>query len=664
MAAERKVGISIILKDKMTDTLVKAREAASKLHKKALEVDEAFKKAAKGVAAFGVAATAAAAGAFLLTKKVATTGDLMIKQAQRLNVSTDAFQKLDHAMQISGTSMNAQRGALTRFTRSARDAANGVKVAEEAFERLGVSVKNQDDSFKQTDELLMEMSDRFSEMPGSVEKTALMMDLFGRSGAQLAQFLSVGSDGLQKLGDDAERLGGVMKEEAARKSESFIDALTRMNLAAEGVNRNLGERMQPMFTRVMEAVALAIVHMRKAFSPVLDDFTTFAKSGAELVVPVLVWIGKGFIGLGTVVIGAWKGIQIAINTGLGDILEDVNTAIKILNKIPGVNIEAFHNVFKDTAAEVQKELLDVVEVANAGITSLEKIGDAVVGVAVSMGRGEEAIEKARDKIQTLGDATTQLTDAELAAIAALKKSRALRKKTAEEAVERLKNEQEEYRLKMLIQMTNELAEAEEKREKAADERLKKAKKAAEDQVERMAAAGRAVGNAFMSGFEAAEEGQSRFLQGLKSTAHEAINMGLDVMEESVINYAKTAAAGAASSVAGVPVIGPALAAAAASAMFALVRGFIGMGFKGMAEGGFVTGGVPNRDSVPTMLMPGEYVMSKREVAESPRGGGPGAAPVFNIELSSSLPPSRAEMKKFVRQNIVPALRELRAQGMY
>ena len=91
-----------------------------------------------------------------------------------------------------------------------------------------------------------------------------------------------------------------------------------------------------------------------------------------------------------------------------------------------------------------------------------------------------------------------------------------------------------------------------------------------------------------------------------------------------------------------------------------------MGFKGMAEGGLVTGGVANRDSVPAMLMPGEFVLTKNQT-ESLRqggGGGLGGPPVVNIELSSSLPPSRAEMKKYVRQNIVPALRELRAQGMF
>ena len=85
---------------------------------------------------------------------------------------------------------------------------------------------------------------------------------------------------------------------------------------------------------------------------------------------------------------------------------------------------------------------------------------------------------------------------------------------------------------------------------------------------------------------------------------------------------------------------------------------------GMAEGGFVTGGTANRDSVPRMLMPGEYVMSKREVANGQPDGIRGGGQTVNVSISSSLPANRAEMKKYVRQNIVPALNELKAQGMY
>ena len=182
----------------------------------------------------------------------------------------------------------------------------------------------------------------------------------------------------------------------------------------------------------------------------------------------------------------------------------------------------------------------------------------------------------------------------------------------------------------------------------------------------MVNAGVSVGEAFVDGFKDAEEGTDKFGAGMKSLAQETIMSALDMMQARITAYAAEGAAAAAAGTAGIPIIGPVLAAAAGAAMFGLIKGFISYGMSeipGMADGGYVTGGSANRDSVPRMLMPGEYVMSKKEVAESRSDVGGGGSTVFNIELNSSIPPSRAEMKKFVRQNLVPALNELKAQGM-
>ena len=86
--------------------------------------------------------------------------------------------------------------------------------------------------------------------------------------------------------------------------------------------------------------------------------------------------------------------------------------------------------------------------------------------------------------------------------------------------------------------------------------------------------------------------------------------------------------------------------------------------EGFAQGGLVTGGVAGRDSVPAMLMPGEFVLTK-EQTDSLRKGNASLVGGSNvtIELTSQIPPTRAEMKKVVRQNVVPVLRELRVQGM-
>lgn len=661
-AAERKVGISIILKDKMSSALKKADKQAKKLRESGDEIAKSFKKAAKPFAILAAAAGAVGAATFVLTKKVSEFGDMMIKNAQRLNLSTDAFQKFDHAMQLSGTSMDANRGALTRFARTARDAVNGVKIAEEAFTRLDISVRNNDGSFKGTEELIMEVSDAFSGMPSTIEKTALMMDLFGRSGADMAQFLSLGSKGLKEVGDDAQRLGGIMSESAAKQSEKFIDALARLDLAFAGLTRDVGGHFQPMFTKAMESAANSIVSLRRAFEPVYRDFMKNTKQVGKVLIPVFGFMGKAVIGFGTVVILTWKSILLTINRAVSGIIQINNKMIEALNMIPGVQIEPLADTFKEVGNDIEGEMLNIIDASAATMGALDNMTEAVSNVNTKIYTTADAVDASREAAGKLSTVSKELTDEE---IAAQEKILAQRKKN-EELITDVMKQGADARLEYQIMITNKMAEDRNRAIEQEKERIQDLREEYRSMAEEAVVIGSAIGNAFEDGFMNAEEGQNRFAEGFKSAGEEATMQTLDWMQKRVTAYAAEAAAGAASSQASIPVIGPALAAAAAAATFAMVKGFVRLGFSKMAEGGLVTGGVQGRDSVPTLLQPGEFVLTKKQTDSLRQGGGGGfgGSPTVNIELSSSLPPSRAEMKKYVRQNIVPALRELRMQGMF
>ena len=171
--------------------------------------------------------------------------------------------------------------------------------------------------------------------------------------------------------------------------------------------------------------------------------------------------------------------------------------------------------------------------------------------------------------------------------------------------------------------------------------------------------GTRFGEALVAGFESAEEGQSKYMASFRAAHGELMMMSLEFMRNEVMNAAMAAAAKAASASA---LFGPLAAGAAAAVMFALVKSQMGK-FQGMADGGIVTGGTPGRDSVPTMLMPGEMVLSVDDVDRIRQGGGLGGQNV-TIVLNSSMPQNKAEVKKFLRQNVVPALRDLKAQRMF
>lgn len=134
--------------------------------------------------------------------------------------------------------------------------------------------------------------------------------------------------------------------------------------------------------------------------------------------------------------------------------------------------------------------------------------------------------------------------------------------------------------------------------------------------------------------------------------------------------AARAAIGAASSQASIPIVGPGLATAAAIAMLSFLKGFISS-VMGAKEGGFITGGIQRKDSVPIMLQPGEYVMPLDEVkgmqkfAAQMGGGlspGGGNRSQINISFNSTLPATRTQAKEIMRRDILPLIRSLEAGG--
>jgi hypothetical protein len=193
-------------------------------------------------------------------------------------------------------------------------------------------------------------------------------------------------------------------------------------------------------------------------------------------------------------------------------------------------------------------------------------------------------------------------------------------------------------------------------------------------MEATSEAATSVGQTFGENLAGVVAGQVKVEEGFKSMAKSAVDSVLAAVEKIVVARAVEAASGAASSQSSIPYIGPILAVAAATAMFAFVRGLLSF----MATGGVVRGGISGRDSVPAMLMPGEIVLNTGEasmfrrlahsmsqprpggnapgirgfagggmVTSSSSAGGGGINITFAPQVSTLRPPSNVERRRLL-----------------
>jgi hypothetical protein len=179
-------------------------------------------------AAFGTVAVAAAASAAAFLKTTIDTADGMGKLAQKTGVGVEALSALKYAASLSDVSVDALSTGLKHLNKSIDD-------NDPAFKRLGIDLVDATGKAKSTEQVLREVADRFSTMKDGAGKTALAMDLLGKSGSDLIPLINGGSKALDEFTMQAQRAGVVITDEVAKAAEDFNDNVTKLTTSLQGM---------------------------------------------------------------------------------------------------------------------------------------------------------------------------------------------------------------------------------------------------------------------------------------------------------------------------------------------------------------------------------------------------------------------------------------------
>ncbi|WP_373047178.1 hypothetical protein [Vulgatibacter sp.] len=178
--------------------------------------------------------------------------DALGKMATRTGASVEALSALQHAANLSDASIDDVGRGLGMLSQKMVDAINGSTEAARGFQQLGIEFKNADGSMRNSDEVLMDLADRFKGMPDGAAKAGLAMKLFGEAGTKLIPMLNNGRDGLDALKKEAEDLGLVIGNDTARRSEAFNDNMSRLSDVLKGVANTIIEVALPYLLEITD----------------------------------------------------------------------------------------------------------------------------------------------------------------------------------------------------------------------------------------------------------------------------------------------------------------------------------------------------------------------------------------------------------------------------
>jgi len=153
-----------------------------------------------------------------MAKKAIDSADNFQKMSQRVGVSTETLSRMGFAAELGGTNLETVEKGLGRLAGVVLDADDGLATYTRTFDRLGISFRDGSGELKKTDQILLDVADKFSQMEDGTEKTALAMDLFGKAGKDLIPVLNEGRDGLQAMFEESDALGRTIGTDTAESA--------------------------------------------------------------------------------------------------------------------------------------------------------------------------------------------------------------------------------------------------------------------------------------------------------------------------------------------------------------------------------------------------------------------------------------------------------------
>ena len=152
---------------------------------------------------------------------------------------------------------------------------------DKAIQKAGIHFHDAQGNVRPFNQILGETADIFKKMPDGPEKTALALNLFGRSGKQLIPLLNQGAEGLKHFDEEAKKLGLSLSGSQLAAISKYKFAQRDLSATIEGLQVQLGLKVIPAltgFVHVLTQVTQAISHVPTGVLTAIGVFGAFVAS--------------------------------------------------------------------------------------------------------------------------------------------------------------------------------------------------------------------------------------------------------------------------------------------------------------------------------------------------------------------------------------------------
>lgn len=189
-------------------------------------------------------------------KNIIDTADAMGEQAQKLALSSEAWSKYTYIAKFAGVEVSTLEAGFSKLIANVNDFnRDGGGGAAKAFAELGISASFAKENFTSTEKTFNSIILKLQNMDDGYKKTALMQEIFGKGAGDLVRYAALGSDGIERLGKQAEITGNIISQDFANNAGELNDGLDTLGSLATGVGNKIMTDFTPALVKASRAVS-------------------------------------------------------------------------------------------------------------------------------------------------------------------------------------------------------------------------------------------------------------------------------------------------------------------------------------------------------------------------------------------------------------------------
>jgi len=320
------------------------------------------------------------------------------KLATQMGITTERASVMMVAMRHLGIDSET-------VTLAAGKMAKQIATNSDAYEKLGVKVKDANGQYRPTLEIMGEVNAKLKEIKNPIEQNIAGTEIYGKSWNDVRGTLKLTTEEIKAAEQKTKDLGLVVGEEGVANTKKYKESINDMKLVITSLEVQAGNALLPAFVKLGGWMSSQAPAAGKVMAMVLESIEELMSSCSELVMDLWNDIRDGF-------------------TAIGDLISEVMggetpTALEFFGNCLKV-IEIIVLAFKVTVQEVIQAIKGYVELLVANLMRMANTAERALhgdfsGAKQAWQAGTEIIEdiqkKHWDKMKGIAEAGKERLDA-------------------------------------------------------------------------------------------------------------------------------------------------------------------------------------------------------------------------------------------------------------